>query len=167
MPILGGYPLLYQEIWGYTAYLYSLVDIFMHTSHFRERKTPLDFNDMPPEPGQKVCKPRATHKPYNRAPKLPSNGQQPLKTSAITPQKHSRHNLTLNDWLTVVAYYDAHQPISQEEVIKHFASKKDGARIFAQSSLSRHLSDSGRKEDKARLDSNPTALSAKCVCVVT
>jgi Tc5 transposase DNA-binding domain len=126
----------------------------------------LDSNNMPPEPRQKVHKPQATHKPYNRAPKLPTNGQQ-LKTSAIAPQKHSRHNLTLNDWLVVVAYYDTHQPISQEEVIKHFATKEDGALIFAQSSLSRHLSESGCKEDKMRLDSNPTALSAKRTRVVT
>ena len=38
---------------------------------------------MPPEPGQKVCKPWATHKPYSCAPKLPSNGQQFMWMRAV------------------------------------------------------------------------------------
>ena len=125
---------------------------------------------MPPEPIKKVRKPRDGHKPYNRAqkPKGPSKATQPPpKTSAVTLQKHSRQNLTLNDWLTVVAYHDSHQPISQEKVIKYFANKADGALIFSQPSLSRHLSKSGREEDKSRLDSNPTALSAKRIRIVT
>ena len=74
MLILGGYPLLYQERLGvYSIYLW-LSGYFHPHSHFSKRKTPLDLNDMPPEPGQKVCKPWATHKPYNCAPKLPLNG---------------------------------------------------------------------------------------------
>jgi hypothetical protein len=51
--------------------------------------------------------------------------------------------------------------------VKHFATRKEGALIFNQSSLSRHLSKKGRHEDQMRLESNPTALSAKRVCVVT
>ncbi|KAG8216690.1 hypothetical protein J3R82DRAFT_6893, partial [Butyriboletus roseoflavus] len=66
---------------------------------------------MPPKPVWKLHKPRDGHKPYNQAPKSkgPSNSTQPLpKTSAIVPQKHARQNLTLSDWLTVVAYHDSH-----------------------------------------------------------
>jgi hypothetical protein len=128
---------------------------------------------MPPQPTQKVRKPRTGHKPYSRALKssVPSSegpGQVPPKTSAVRLERHShRHNLTLSDWLTVVAYYDSHQPISQEDVVKHFANKKDNALIFAQGSLSRHLSNKGREEDKQRLESNPTALSSKRIRVVT
>ncbi|KIK74780.1 hypothetical protein PAXRUDRAFT_174649, partial [Paxillus rubicundulus Ve08.2h10] len=58
---------------------------------------------------------------------------QPLpKMSAIKPQKHSCHNLTLSDWLAIVAYHGKHQPIPQEAVDKHFANKEDGTLIFNQ-----------------------------------
>ncbi|KIK79182.1 hypothetical protein PAXRUDRAFT_16465 [Paxillus rubicundulus Ve08.2h10] len=113
---------------------------------------------MPSEPVQKVHKPQAGHKPYNRAPKPPISSQPPPKTSAIISQKHTRQNLTLGDWLAIVAYHDNHQPITKEDVIKHFTGKKDGALVFAQSSLSRHLSTKGHEEDRQQLNYNPTAL---------
>jgi len=92
----------------------------------------------------------------------------PPKTSAVKLKtQHGHNNLTLSDWLTVVAYHDQHQPISQADVIKHFANKEDGALIFDQSSLSRHLSEKGHKEDAKWLKSNPTALSSKWMWVVT
>lgn len=63
--------------------------------------------------------------------------QPPPKTSAVMLQKHSRQNLTLRDWLTVVAYHDS---ISQEEVIKYFANKAEGALILSQPGLERFFS---------------------------
>jgi len=126
---------------------------------------------MPPETEQKVRKPRIVSKPYNHAPE-PSHDSlksqlAPPKTSAIKQKKHGRSNLTLHDWLTVVAYHDKHQPISQAEVVRHFANKEDGALIFNQSTLSRHLSEKGCQEDAKQLKSNPTALSSKQIWTVT
>ena len=127
---------------------------------------------MPPKTERKVRKPRIVSKPYNRTPK-PSHGSSksqlaPPRTSAtIKQKKHGRSNLTLHDWLTVVAYHDEHQPISQAEVVRHFANKEDGALVFNQSTLSRHLSEKGRQEDAKRLESNPTALSSKRIRAVT
>ncbi|KAF9233923.1 hypothetical protein BU15DRAFT_79615 [Melanogaster broomeanus] len=90
---------------------------------------------------------------------MPSEAVQkpPPKTSAIISQKDARQNLTLSDWLAVVAYHDNHRPITQEDVIKHFTGKKDGALVVAQSNLSRHLSAKGCEEDRQWLNSNPTA----------
>ncbi|KAF9220327.1 hypothetical protein BS17DRAFT_714965, partial [Gyrodon lividus] len=71
------------------------------------------------------------------------------------------------DRLTVVAYFDHHQLISKDDVVKYFAQKNDSVLIFIQSSLSCHLSENGHKEDKRWLESNPTALSAKRARIVT
>jgi hypothetical protein len=109
-------------------------------------------------------KPRTNIKPYVRKPRLPVDKNAP-KTSAVpTP---SRPHLTLSDWLTVVAYHDANQPISQTDVVSHFANRPEGHLIFTQSALSRHLSKKGRAEDQARMHTNPTALSGKRARVVT
>ncbi|KAJ8580270.1 hypothetical protein M405DRAFT_753463 [Rhizopogon salebrosus TDB-379] len=111
-------------------------------------------------------KPRHNHKPYIRVTK-PMAKDLP-KTSALPkPPAHERSNLTLNDWLTVVRYHDDNQPISQEDVVKHFEKLTEGALIFTQSSLSRHISPQGRDKDQARLVSNPTALSGKKARIVT
>ena len=64
-------------------------------------------------------------------------------------------------------YLDSNQPISQEEVVKHFAGRSDGALKFSQSALSRHLSKKGREEDQSRLAANPNALSGKKARIVT
>ncbi|KAL4078014.1 hypothetical protein J3A83DRAFT_4356743 [Scleroderma citrinum] len=126
---------------------------------------------MPPETEQKVWKPCTVSKPHNHPPK-PSHDsskskQAPSKTLAIKKTKHRHSNLTLNDWLTVVAYHDQHQPITQAEVVKHFANKEDGSLIFDQSTLSHHLSEKGHQEDTRQLESNPTALSSKWIQAVT
>jgi Tc5 transposase DNA-binding domain len=111
-------------------------------------------------------KPRHNHKPYVHVMK-PKVKDLP-KTSALPqPPAHARHNLTLSDWLTVVRYYDDNQPISQEDVVKHFKNLPQGALIFTQSLLSRHITAKGRSNDQARLSSNPTALSGKRARIVT
>jgi hypothetical protein len=126
-----------------------------------------NLNYMAPE--EKVRKPRAGHKPYNRPLKPHVPKAKAPKTSAVVQQsqKHIHQYLTLHDWLTVVAYFDGHQPISQDDVVKHFANNKDGILIFTQCSLSRHLSEKGRMEDKRRLEATPTALSSKRARIVT
>jgi hypothetical protein len=109
-------------------------------------------------------KPHSKTKLYSH--KTQKTGPQPW-SSAVKPKKYNRSNLTLHDWLAVVAYYNAHQPISQPEVVKYFATRPEGILIFDQSSLSRHISTKGWRDDQAWLNSNPTALSAKRVRVVT
>ncbi|KAG1719626.1 uncharacterized protein EDB91DRAFT_1065471, partial [Suillus paluster] len=69
-------------------------------------------------------KPCHNHKPFCitklKAKDLP-------KTSALPKlPAHERSNLTLNDWLTVVKYHDDNQPISQEDVVKHFEKPTEG-----------------------------------------
>ena len=154
----GGYAPLYKEIWGV---------MYVQGPLRAKHVVNVDFEHvpMPPEPKPKMRKPRLKHAPYNRPPQ--PREKRPGKTSAIPLAKHARNNLTLRDWLDVIAYYDSNQPISQAEVVKHFAMRKEGVLIFNQSSLSRHLSEQGRLEDQMRLESNPTALSAKRVRVVT
>ena len=111
-------------------------------------------------------KPRQGHKPYNQPPK-PCKNKNPPKTLAITKPKHARSNLTLSDWLEVVQYYNNNRPLSQPEVVKHFANRTEGALLFSQSALSRHLAKKGREEDQQRLLANPSALSGKRVRIVT
>jgi len=108
-------------------------------------------------------KPRTNVAPYIRCvPKQPKQPKADIpKTSSKKTPKHARENLTLNDWLTVVAYFDSHQPMSQHETVEYFANRPEGALVFNQGSLSRHLSEKGREADKAKLISNPTALSSK------
>ena len=73
----------------------------------------------------------------------------------------------IHDWLSIMQYFNSNQPISQEEVVKHFAGRSDGALIFSQSALSQHLSKKGHKEDQSQLAANPTALSGKMAQIVT
>src|ERR1700683_4644766 len=94
------------------------------------------------------CKPHVNTKPYARKPKGTTAKKDAPKTSAKKPPKYLRENLTLHDWLTVVRYHDSHQPISQQDVVKHFSARPEGALIFTKSSLSCHLSAKGRKEDQ-------------------
>jgi len=114
-----------------------------------------------PTPKQK---PHAHPKPYARKQRLSLKAQNQVVpgTSAVLPQREKHSNLTLSDWLTIVAYYDEQHPmITHREVVDHFAKRPEGALLFNQASLSRHLSASGRTKDQAQLASNPTALSAK------
>jgi hypothetical protein len=71
----------------------------------------------------------------------------------------------LHDWMTVFAFVDQHPRMTQGDIVKHFASKSDGALIFMQCTLSRKVKS---WEDLARhVTSHPNALSSKCPCVVT
>ncbi|KAI0070204.1 hypothetical protein K474DRAFT_1684004 [Panus rudis PR-1116 ss-1] len=124
----------------------------------------------------KKRKPRTA--PYKKPDPMPRNpaqksGPQP-RTSAKKQPKHERSNLTLHDWLTVVAWVDERREsgfkVSQQDVVEHFKNRSDkegGALLFNQASLSRHLSAKGRAADKAHAEANPSALSAKRVRVVT
>jgi hypothetical protein len=42
----------------------------------------------------------------------------------------SIEQLMLHDWLSVMQYFNSNQPISQEEVVKHFAGRSDGGLSF-------------------------------------
>lgn len=110
-------------------------------------------------------RPHVVSQPYK--PGKPKPPKDAPKTSAIVKPKHARSNLTLNDWLMVVAYFDTHQPISQDAVVAHFANLEEGALIFTQASLSRHLSKAGHEADIAKLQLHPGALDSKRVRSVT
>src|SRR5215510_3367577 len=108
---------------------------------------------------QPVQKPRDRPKPYAQKPKAVIS-KNPQKTSAksLHPKKHE--NLTLHDWTTVFAFVDEHPDLSQDDIVRHFASKKDGALIFTQSTLSRNLKPEKRKELESRITSYLHALSS-------
>ncbi|KAJ2996487.1 hypothetical protein NUW54_g7233 [Trametes sanguinea] len=108
-----------------------------------------------------------SRKPYQRSKPTRTAATDTPKTSAKVLSDTGRTNLTLHDWLTVVAYFDNNQPITQAEVVEHFRSRPEGALLFNQGSLSRHLSEKGRKADQERLQATPAALSTKRVRAVT
>ena len=82
-------------------------------------------------------------------------------SSAKALESSLRENLTLQDWMTVVNYYDDHQLMSQQELVHYFVHHAEGALIFNQSTLSQHLSKKGWDADQHRLKSFLTALSSK------
>ena len=88
-----------------------------------------------------------------------------LKTSVKPVAKKGRVNLTLADWLGVFAFMDDHPLLSQEEIVRYFQEKFDGALEFLQSALSRNWK--CQQELEERTQSTPMALSSKCVQVVT
>ena len=99
-------------------------------------------------PASKVQhKPCEGHKPYNQAPKPRKNKNAP-KMLAIKKVNDAQSNLTLSDGLEVVQYYDKNQPLSQPEVVKFFANHSEGALLFSQSALSRHLAQKKQEEDQ-------------------
>ena len=107
--------------------------------------------------------------PYKRRPKVLKPKENPpnnAKSSAKAPESSLQENLTLQDWMTVVNYYDDHQLMSQQELVHYFMHRAEGALIFNQSTLSRHLSKKGRDADQHRLKSFPTALSSKRIQTV-
>lgn len=134
---------------------------------------PAISSHMPPDRAQSGPHKRAPRviKPYTKKPG-PKAGSSKAKltpkTSALPEApSHQRTNLTLYDWLRVVAWYDHNQPISQDETVKHFQNLQVDALIFTQSTLSRHLTENGRQHDQAKLASTPTALSSKRMRIVT
>ena len=107
--------------------------------------------------------------PYSHKKKPPATKKDAPKTSAkssvgVTPsQRHE--NLTLADWLTVFNFIDEHPGILQTHVVKHFKTRKEGALIFTQLTLSQKLEQHAELESHS--DSNPSALSSKRPHIVT
>jgi hypothetical protein len=79
--------------------------------------------------------------------------------------KEKHENLTLHDWMTVFAFIDQHPGITQGDIMKHFASKSDGALSFNQCILSRKIK--SWEELEKCVTSHPNAPSLECPCVVT
>ncbi|KIY48774.1 DDE-domain-containing protein [Fistulina hepatica ATCC 64428] len=114
-------------------------------------------------------KKRAPREPKNPRPsKRPRNPAPPKdapRTSAQTIVDEKRQNLTLNDWLTVLAFVDKHKDMTQAEIVAHYGSLREGRLIFTQGTLSRKLAQRAHLEK--RVDLHPTALSMKRERVVT
>ncbi|THH15958.1 hypothetical protein EUX98_g9379 [Antrodiella citrinella] len=117
---------------------------------------------------EKRRKPRPpTQKPYARKNKDAQKPKDAPKTSAQPAKSNSRANLTLHDWLTVVAFVNAHPAMSQAAIVQHFATLADGALLFSQAALSRKLKPDMRAELDRRSHDHANALSSKHVRVVT
>ncbi|OAX35098.1 hypothetical protein K503DRAFT_773844 [Rhizopogon vinicolor AM-OR11-026] len=110
-------------------------------------------------------KPRDKPTPYQRQPKKPKVNDTPTTSAQPAARTAPRQNLTLNDWLAVFAYIDAHPAISQCDIVNHFKSLQSGALTFTQSTLSRKLKE--RSTLEARINDNPNALSSKRPRIVT
>ncbi|KAH0828106.1 hypothetical protein J3R83DRAFT_3776, partial [Lanmaoa asiatica] len=66
------------------------------------------------------CKPQAGHAPYKPCNPCILSSKDTPRSSAQSLQPQCKENLTLHDWMTVFAYFDAHSKISQDAVVKHF-----------------------------------------------
>ncbi|KAI9447007.1 hypothetical protein BJY52DRAFT_1093110, partial [Lactarius psammicola] len=110
----------------------------------------------------KVCEKPA---PYNRKKRPPAPNKDTPKTSARPITTHHRQNLTLSDWFIVFQFIDDHPNILQSQVVEHFKTRREGALVFTQSTLSRKLEQ--RAELEAHREANPIALSSKRPRVVT
>jgi Tc5 transposase DNA-binding domain len=117
---------------------------------------------MPPERSELRRKPRQKPGPYGPREKVKQTDQAATSTVVTTTR---RKNLTLHDWVTVFSFMDLHPSMEQAAVVKHFATKADGALVFNQSTLSRKLQ--MRPQLEERVLSNPNALSSKRPRVVT
>jgi hypothetical protein len=88
-------------------------------------------------PVEQVRKPWDKLAPYACKPgpkgKHAKDGPETSAKSATTKQCD---NLTLQDWLTVFAFINAHPTLSQKRVVDHFSFLKKGALKFTQSTLS-------------------------------
>lgn len=117
-------------------------------------------------PQEYARKPREKPSPYTHkpGPKGKRTGNQ-TKTSARPAASNKRDNLTLHDWMTVLAYVDDHPSATQASVVEHFKSRSQGALLFSQSALSRKVKDRNSLEE--RVQSNPSALSSKRPRAVT
>ena len=118
---------------------------------------------------EKCRKLRSPPAPYKQRPKVPKpkeNLPNNAKSSAKAPELSLWENLTLQDWVMVVNYYNNHQLMSQQELVHYFMHCAEGALIFNQSTLSRHLSKKGQDADQHRLESFLTTLSSKRIQAV-
>src|SRR3954454_8729296 len=109
---------------------------------------------MPTELKRKTREKPAPYKPRQK-PMVHRDGP---ATSAIT-KKRARDNLTLHDWMTVLAFVDAHPNLGQADIVNHFKTRRDGILTFIQSTLSRKLK--METELAARIQAHPNALSSK------
>ena len=75
--------------------------------------------------------------------------------------------LTFSNWLEMVNYFDTHQPMTQQELVKYFATWPERVLVFTQSGLSHHLNAQGWVADQGRLASTPMVLSMKKLSVIT
>ncbi|KAJ7585961.1 hypothetical protein C8J56DRAFT_723414, partial [Mycena floridula] len=75
--------------------------------------------------------------------------------------------LTAFDWLLVYQFVDDHPHWDQVEVVKHFASRREGVLKFSQSVLSRKLNPDAQQKLEAEVAANPAALLRKRIRVVT
>ena len=120
-----------------------------------------------PKDTEKVWKPWEKPGPYTQKPKVTL--AHPLmdvpKTSAKPTVSRSHQNLTIGDWLTVFKFMDTHPHLSQGQVVDYFSHCVKGALIFQQCTLSWKLAKHTVLE--AHVNSHPSALSSKCVRVVT
>ncbi|KAJ3745123.1 hypothetical protein DFH05DRAFT_1397812, partial [Lentinula detonsa] len=114
---------------------------------------------MPLEEKKRAARNKPT--PYNRQPQK-ANTPRTSATSALPSRKQ---HLTLYDKLTILDYANKHPSLPQDRICKYFATRQEGALIFTQSTLSRILRQ--QEELKHRVESNPTALSAKKARIVT
>ena len=78
---------------------------------------------------ERTRKLRDKPKPYVSKPG-PKTPRKAPATSAISTKDRQQKNLTVNDWLTVFAFVDAHPRISQASVCNHFHSLADGASVL-------------------------------------
>ncbi|PBK67952.1 hypothetical protein ARMSODRAFT_1019995 [Armillaria solidipes] len=108
------------------------------------------------EPKRKARK--KTGNPYDRT-QRPKVVKPTHATSAIPLDYDKRKNLTCGDWLTVFAYVDQHPNMKQEDIVQHFATRREGVLRFTQSSLSRRLGNRDKLEEQAH--AHPNALSMK------
>ncbi|KAJ7889326.1 hypothetical protein B0H14DRAFT_3711070, partial [Mycena olivaceomarginata] len=115
---------------------------------------------------EKTRKPRAAPaQPYKRGVRPPKPQKDAPRTSARPVQDSKRKNLTLYDWMNVLAFVDDHPGMSQDAITAHFKTLHTGALVFSQETLSRKLK--MRSKLEAHVNSNPTALSSKRERTVT
>lgn len=97
--------------------------------------------------------------PYKNkpGPKGPHFRNQP--GSASKQVKQPSKQLTNHDWLTVFAWIDANPNRPQQDVVDHFANRREGSLQFSQGTLSRKLKKRGDIEAMVKV--NPAALSAR------
>jgi len=116
-------------------------------------------------PVERVRKPWDKPAPYARKPDPKGKRADQPETSAKSTVTKQRDNLTLQDWLTVFAFIDAHPTLSQEQVVDHFSSLEKGTLKFTQSTLSHKIKQWPDLEE--RVTFNPSALSSKRPRIVT
>jgi hypothetical protein len=86
-----------------------------------------------------TCKTHPKSAPYQQQKPREKKSKDAPATSAKPIQSKMHKNLTLHDWITVFHFIDEHPTIGQADIVQHFRTRKEGALIFTQSTLSRKL----------------------------